>query len=62
MQNHPAFSHPDLLIGIGTNDDAGVYALGDGRALVQTVDIFTPVVDQATAWGGRAPPNALSQI
>ena len=62
MQNHPAFSHPDLLIGIGTNDDAGVYALGDGRALVQTVDIFTPVVDQATDWGRIAAANALSDI
>ncbi len=62
MQNHPAFSHPDLLIGIGTSDDAGVYALGDGRALVQTVDIFTPVVDGATDWGRIAAANALSDI
>lgn len=62
MRNHPAFSHPDLLIGIGTGDDAGVYALGDGRALVQTVDIFTPVVDGATDWGRIAAANALSDI
>jgi selenide, water dikinase len=62
VQNHPAFSHPDLQIGIRTSDDAGVYALGDGRALVQTVDIFTPVVDKATDWGRIAAANALSDI
>ncbi len=62
MQNHTAASHPDLLIGMGTGDDAGVYALGDGRALVQTVDIFTPGVDGATDWGRIAAANALSDI
>jgi selenide, water dikinase len=62
VQNHPALSHPDLLIGIGTSDDAGVYALGDGRALVQTVDIFTPVVDDPVDWGRIAAANALSDI
>ncbi len=45
-----------------TSDDAGVYALGDGRALVQTVDIFTPVVDGAIDWGRIAAANALSDI
>jgi selenide,water dikinase len=62
VKNHTATSHPDLLIGIGTSDDAGVYALGDGRALVQTVDIFTPVVDGAIDWGRIAAANALSDI
>lgn len=62
MKYHTATSHPDLLIGIGTSDDAGVYALGDGRALVQTVDIFTPVVDSAIDWGRIAAANALSDI
>jgi selenide,water dikinase len=62
VKNHTATSHPDLLIGIGTSDDAGVYALGDGRALVQTVDIFTPVVDEAIDWGRIAAANALSDI
>ncbi len=47
---------------MGTSDDAGVYALGDGRALVQTVDIFTPVVDGAIDWGRIAAANALSDI
>ncbi len=62
MQNHSAASHPDLLIGMGTGDDAGVYSLGDGRALVQTVDIFTPVVDDPVDWGRVAAANALSDI
>lgn len=49
-------------MGIATGDDAGVYALGDGRALVQTVDIFTPVVDSPRDWGRVAAANALSDI
>jgi selenide,water dikinase len=49
-------------VGFATGDDAGVYALGDGRALVQTVDIFTPVVDSATDWGRIAAANALSDV
>ena len=47
---------------MGAGDDAGVYALGDGRALIQTVDIFTPVVDSAGDWGRIAAANALSDI
>ena len=55
-------THPDLILGIGTNDDAGVFALGNGRALIQTVDIFTPVVDSPRDWGRIAAANALSDI
>lgn len=62
MKDHPAAVHPDLLVGMGSGDDAGVYALGDGRALVQTVDIFTPVVDSPTDWGRIAAANALSDL
>lgn len=47
---------------MATGDDAGVFALGDGRALVQTVDIFTPVVDSPDDWGRIAAANALSDI
>lgn len=50
------------MVGIGTSDDAGAYALGDGRALVQTVDIFTPIVDDPVDWGRIAAVNALSDI
>lgn len=49
-------------MGIGNGDDAGVYALGDGRALIQTVDIFTPVVDSPRDWGRIAAANALSDV
>lgn len=47
---------------MGQADDAGVYSLGDGRALIQTIDIFTPVVDSALAWGQIAAANALSDV
>ena len=47
---------------MATGDDAGVYSLGDGRALIQSVDIFTPVVDSPRDWGRIAAANALSDI
>lgn len=52
------------MVGVGTSDDAGVYLLpgGDGRALVQTVDYFTPIVDDAADWGRIAAANALSDV
>lgn len=62
MTGHGASSHPDLLVGVSSSDDAGVFALGDGRALVQTVDIFTPVVDDPGDWGRIAAANALSDV
>lgn len=62
VQDHKATSHPNLLVGMAEADDAGVYALEDGRALIQTIDIFTPVVDDAYDWGRIAAANALSDI
>ena len=62
LQDHPAFSSPHLLVGVDTRDDAGVYRLPDGRVLIQTVDFFTPVVDDPTDWGRIAAANALSDI
>ncbi len=53
---------PDLLVGLGAPDDAAVYRLPDGRALVQTVDFFPPVVDEAYSYGAIAAANALSDI
>jgi selenide,water dikinase len=50
------------MIGVAAGDDAGVYALGDGRALIQTVDIFTPVVDSPRDWGRIAAAKALSDV
>jgi selenide,water dikinase len=62
LRDHPATRHPDLIVGFGGADDAGVYRLGEGRALVQTVDFFTPIVDDAFDWGRIAAANALSDI
>lgn len=52
------------MVGLGTSDDSGVFLLGegDGRALVQTVDFFTPIVDDPRDWGRIAAANALSDI
>jgi selenide,water dikinase len=55
-------SHPDLLVGIGTGDDAGVYRLTDEIAIVNTVDFFTPVVDDPFTYGQIAAANALSDV
>jgi selenide,water dikinase len=52
----------DLLIGIETSDDAGVYRLNNSQAIVQTVDFFTPVVDDPYSFGQIAAANALSDI
>lgn len=51
-----------MLVGFHTNDDAGVYLLGDGLALVQTVDFFTPIVDDPYIFGAIAAANSLSDI
>ena len=58
----PYFSHPRLLIGGETNDDAGVYLLSDELALIQTVDFFTPMVDDPYLFGAIAAANALSDV
>ncbi len=62
INNSAVVRHNDLLVGIGNADDAGVYRLGDDVALVQTVDFFTPIVDEAFDWGRIAAANALSDV
>jgi selenide,water dikinase len=62
LHNHPTTSGPDLLVGLSTGDDAGVLRLPGGRLLVQSVDYFTPVVDDPGDWGRIAAANALSDI
>lgn len=57
-----AVPNPNLLVGIDTSDDAGVYKLNDELALVQTVDFFTPIVDDPYAFGQIAAANAISDI
>lgn len=53
---------PGVLVGPGPSDDAGVFDLGDGRTLVQSIDVFTPVVDDPFDWGRIAAANALSDL
>src|SRR5262245_6759815 len=58
----PRPSHPDLLVGTSTADDAGVFRIAPDLALVQTVDFFTPIVDDAFQFGTIAAANALSDV
>jgi selenide,water dikinase len=53
---------PNVLVGFNTNDDAGVYLLNDDLALVQTVDFFTPIVDDPFTFGQIAAANSLSDV
>ncbi len=58
----PIPPNPNVLVGVTTSDDAGVYRLTNDLALVQTVDFFTPVVDDPFDFGRIAAVNALSDI
>lgn len=62
MGKLPRPEHPDLLVGVNTVDDAGVFRLSDELALVQTVDFFTPIVDDPYTYGAIAAANSLSDI
>lgn len=53
---------PNLLVGLDTSDDAGVYKLTEDTALIQTVDYFTPIVDDPRMFGQIAAANALSDV
>lgn len=53
---------PNLLVGLDVPDDAGVYRLTNDIALVQTVDYFTPIVDDPRMFGQIAAANALSDV
>lgn len=57
-----ANADPNLLVGIRTHDDAAVYRLPSGEAIIQTVDFFTPVVDDPYTWGAIAAANSLSDV
>src|SRR5207249_9147079 len=56
------FLDPALLVGIETGDDAAVYRLNDGQAVVATTDFFMPIVDDPYELGRIAATNALSDI
>lgn len=58
----PRFNDPNILVGAETSDDAAVYQLDSGQAIVQTVDYITPVVDDPYSCGLIAAANSLSDI
>ena len=58
----PADRYPNLLIGLGVSDDAAVYKISDDVAVIQTLDFFTPVVDDAYDYGAIAAANAMSDV
>jgi selenide,water dikinase len=58
----PTADHPDLLVGRENADDAGVIRVRDDLALIQTVDFFTPIVDDPRTFGRIAAANSLSDV
>jgi selenide, water dikinase len=62
LRQLPLYANRNVLVGAATADDAGVYRLDRDRALVQTVDFFTPIVDDPFAYGQIAAANALSDV
>jgi selenide,water dikinase len=62
LRKLPRQTNPNVLVGFETNDDAGVYLVNDDLALVQTVDFFTPIVDDPFLFGQIAAANALSDV
>ncbi len=62
MRRLPRPTDPNLLVGFETSDDAGVYLLTQEVALVQTVDFFTPIVDDPHTYGQIAAANSLSDV
>jgi len=58
----PIYTHPDLIVGMEHSEDAGVYRLRDDLAIIQTVDFFTPIVDDPYTFGQIAAANSLSDI
>ena len=62
LQLLPQITDPNVLVGTETRDDAAVYRLTDGLALVLTVDFFTPIVDDPYAFGQIAAANSLSDV
>jgi len=62
LRRLPSSTDPNVLVGFSTNDDAGVYDIGHGLALVQTVDFFTPIADDPFTFGQIAAANSLSDV
>jgi selenide,water dikinase len=58
----PPHQHPELLVGLSVSDDAAVYKISDSVAIIQTLDFFPPVVDDAYDYGAIAAANSMSDI
>jgi selenide,water dikinase len=62
LRHVPALADPRVLVDAASRDDAAVFRLSADRAVVATVDFFTPIVDDPAAWGAIAAANALSDV
>lgn len=62
MKDLALASHPNLIVGMEHGEDAGVYQLREDLAVIQTVDFFTPIVDDPYTFGQIAAANALSDV
>lgn len=62
LKDIPVLSDENLLVGFDKSDDAAVYRLDDGRAIVQTIDFFPPIADDPYLFGQIAAANALSDV
>ncbi len=56
------YSHPDLLVGLHTSDDAAIFRLRDDLVMIQTVDFFSPIVDDPYTFGAIAAANSMSDV
>ena len=62
LKRMPPTNDPNLIVGFETSDDAAVYRISDDLGIVQTVDFFTPIVDDPFLFGQVAAANALSDV
>ena len=62
LDRTPRNRNPQVVVGFETSDDAGVYLMPNGTAIVQTMDFFTPIVDDPYSYGLIAAANALSDV
>lgn len=62
LENIPQMNHENLLVGYEKSDDAAVYKIDDNKAIIQTLDFFTPVVDDPFIFGQIAAANSLSDV
>jgi selenide, water dikinase len=62
LRHLPGVVSSDVLVDAASRDDAAVYRLSADRALIATVDFFTPIVDDAKSWGAIAAANAISDV